>query len=51
MFRLYEIGPRLCLTLVKIEEGVAEGSVLYHEFIHKSEAEKLQTQRLREKKM
>ncbi|EGT32230.1 CBN-LPD-6 protein [Caenorhabditis brenneri] len=28
--RLHEIGPRLTLELVKIEEGIDEGEVLYH---------------------
>ncbi len=28
-----EIGPRLKLKLVKIEEGICEGNVLYHDQI------------------
>ena len=31
--RLSEIGPRLKLKLVKIEEGICEGNVLYHDLI------------------
>ncbi|XP_064416735.1 suppressor of SWI4 1 homolog [Latimeria chalumnae] len=37
--RLTEIGPRMTLQLVKIEEGLSEGDVLYHSFVQKSEEE------------
>mmetsp|Transcript_19433 Transcript_19433/g.40910 ORF Transcript_19433/g.40910 Transcript_19433/m.40910 type:complete len:195 (+) Transcript_19433:60-644(+) len=37
--KLREIGPRLELSLVKIEEGVCEGKVLYHAYVSKTEAE------------
>ncbi|KAM9514165.1 suppressor of SWI4 1 homolog [Guaruba guarouba] len=37
--RLTEIGPRMTLRLIKVEEGLAQGNVLYHGFIHKTEAE------------
>jgi ribosome biogenesis protein SSF1/2 len=37
--RLYEIGPRMKLKLVKIEEGVCDGEVLYHDSIKKSPEE------------
>ncbi|NXV25094.1 SSF1 protein, partial [Cepphus grylle] len=37
--RLTEIGPRMTLQLIKVEEGLAQGNVLYHSFIHKTEAE------------
>ncbi|XP_067088611.1 suppressor of SWI4 1 homolog [Osmerus mordax] len=37
--RLTEIGPRMTLQLVKIEEGMGEGSVLYHAVISKTEEE------------
>uniref|UniRef100_A0A8B9QHZ2 Suppressor of SWI4 1 homolog n=1 Tax=Apteryx owenii TaxID=8824 RepID=A0A8B9QHZ2_APTOW len=37
--RLTEIGPRMTLQLVKVEEGLAQGNVLYHSFVHKTEAE------------
>lgn len=30
--RLQEIGPRMSLQLVKVEEGVCDGTVLYHAF-------------------
>ncbi|XP_023677487.1 suppressor of SWI4 1 homolog [Paramormyrops kingsleyae] len=35
--RLTEIGPRMTMKLVKIEEGMGAGNVLYHSFIQKSE--------------
>ena len=38
--RLVELGPRIRMHLLKIEEGVAEGEVLYHQFIVKTEEEK-----------
>jgi len=37
--KLTEIGPRLTLTLVKIEQGLCEGDVLYHAFVTKTAAE------------
>lgn len=38
-FRLCELGPRLRLELLKIEEGISDGEVLYHKFIHKTPEE------------
>ncbi|KAM6471100.1 suppressor of SWI4 1 homolog [Liasis olivaceus] len=37
--RLTEIGPRMTLQLIKVEEGLSQGNVLYHSFIHKTEEE------------
>ncbi|XP_057623358.1 suppressor of SWI4 1 homolog [Chionomys nivalis] len=37
--RLTEIGPRMTLQLIKIQEGVGNGNVLFHSFVHKTEAE------------
>lgn len=37
--RLYEIGPRLKLQLVKIEEGLMTGEVMYHKFIKRTPEE------------
>jgi len=37
--RLYEIGPRLTLQLIKIEEGLMTGEVLFHEYITKTPEE------------
>jgi ribosome biogenesis protein SSF1/2 len=44
--RLTELGPRLTLKLVKIQEGVGEGEVLYHSHVKKTAEEK---KKLREK--
>lgn len=48
--RLYELGPRLNLQLIKVEDGLLDGEVLYHELVHKSEEEVLRIKKLREKK-
>ncbi|XP_056181941.1 LOW QUALITY PROTEIN: uncharacterized protein LOC130143270 [Falco biarmicus] len=37
--RLTEVDPRMTLQLVKVEEGLAQGNVLYHSFVHKTESE------------
>nr|XP_046272531.1 suppressor of SWI4 1 homolog [Scatophagus argus] len=37
--RLTEIGPRMTLQLMKIQEGMGEGNVLYHSIISKTEEE------------
>lgn len=37
--KLTELGPRLTLKLVKIEEGICSGRVLHHEFVQKSSVE------------
>ena len=37
--RLSEIGPRLKIKLIKIEEGVCEGPILFHDLIKGTEKE------------
>ncbi|QLG70458.1 hypothetical protein HG535_0A03980 [Zygotorulaspora mrakii] len=37
--KLTELGPRLKLKLVKIEEGICSGRVLHHEYVKKTSAE------------
>lgn len=37
--KLVELGPRLKLRLIKVEDGLCEGSVMWHDYIQKSEAE------------
>lgn len=37
--KLHELGPRLKIKLVKIEEGFCRGNVVFHAFINKSKAE------------
>merc|ERR1711892_792707 len=47
--RLVELGPRMTLSLVKIEEGLLDGEVLHHQFIEKTEEEKKEIKRKKEK--
>ncbi|CAR27326.1 hypothetical protein ZYGR_0I06000 [Zygosaccharomyces rouxii] len=37
--KLTEIGPRINMKLVKIEEGICSGKVLHHEFVQKTDTE------------
>jgi ribosome biogenesis protein SSF1/2 len=37
--RLHEIGPRMTLQLVKVEEGLCDGAVMFHEFVKKTPEE------------
>ncbi|KYN37074.1 Suppressor of SWI4 1 like protein [Trachymyrmex septentrionalis] len=48
--KLFELGPRITLQLIKVENGLLDGEVLYHEFIHKTEEEKLAIKKRREEK-
>nr|CAG4638410.1 EOG090X0508 [Cyclestheria hislopi] len=48
--RLVELGPRLRLQLVKIEEGILDGEILYHQFIHKTDEEKKLIRQRREQR-
>eukprot|EP00038_Savillea_parva_P007981 m.173761 g.173761 ORF g.173761 m.173761 type:complete len:500 (+) comp13739_c0_seq1:343-1842(+) len=47
--RLTELGPRLTLSLIKVEDGFCGGEVLHHAHVTKSEAELEATRRRREK--
>ncbi|KAJ3292854.1 hypothetical protein HK104_004955 [Borealophlyctis nickersoniae] len=52
--KLSELGPRMQMSLIKIQGGLCEGEVLYHSFVHKTEAEvkeqKLRLQKAAEEK-
>lgn len=48
--RLSELGPRMSLQLIKIEDGLLDGEVLYHELIYKTEEEKQDIRKKREQK-
>ncbi|SCU96495.1 LAFA_0G06612g1_1 [Lachancea sp. 'fantastica'] len=37
--KLTEVGPRLTLKLVKIEEGICSGKVLHHSYVKKTDSE------------
>ena len=48
--RLVELGPRMTLELIKIEEELHEGEVLYHKLVEKTEEEKKAIRAAREKR-
>lgn len=48
--KLTELGPRLCLRLVKIEEGLCGGKVMWHGIEKKSAAEERQLEQELERK-
>ncbi|KAI1004843.1 Brix domain-containing protein [Podosphaera aphanis] len=37
--KLVELGPRMRLRMTKVEEGVCDGKIMWHEYIHKSREE------------
>lgn len=47
--RLHELGPRMTLSLVKIQDGLDEGDILYHSFVTKDpeEAERVKLEHKR----
>ena len=49
--KLVELGPRLSLQLVKVEQGLGDGNVMYHALVHKSPAEAKEIQRKAEEKV
>ena len=48
--KLVELGPRMTMELIKIEEGLLDGEVLYHKFISKTEEEKKAIKKILEKR-
>lgn len=48
--KMHEIGPRLRLRLTKVEEGVCNGKVMWHEYIHKTKEEIKEMEKAHEKK-
>ena len=48
--RLYELGPRITMHLMKVEDGLLDGEVLFHELVHKTEEEILKIKRKRDDK-
>ena len=41
--KLHELGPRLQMSLLKVQEGLCDGATLYHALVSKSEDEVAQT--------
>ncbi|XP_059475797.1 protein Peter pan [Neocloeon triangulifer] len=48
--RLSELGPRMTLQLVKVEDDLMGGNVMFHEFVFKTEEEKAQISKMRNQK-
>ena len=48
--KLHELGPRLRLRLTKVEEGLCEGKIMWHEYIHKSATEVKQLEKMHEER-
>lgn len=48
--RLFELGPRITFQLIKVEDGLMDGEVLYHELVEKTEEEKALIKKRREAK-
>lgn len=48
--RLVELGPRITMKLIKIEEGLFDGDVMYHSLVEKTEEEKKAIRLAREKR-
>jgi len=48
--KLIEIGPRMKLRLIKLEEGVCDGKVMWNEFVTKTKAEEKELDSKWEKK-
>jgi len=45
--KLVELGPRMKLQLIKIENGLLDGETLYHKLAHKTDDEKLKIRKER----
>lgn len=48
--RLFELGPRITFQLLKVEDGLMDGEVLYHDLLEKTEEEKALIKKKREEK-
>ncbi|XP_026727183.1 protein Peter pan [Trichoplusia ni] len=48
--RLFELGPRISFQLIKVEDGLMDGEVLFHELVEKTEEEKALIKKKREEK-
>lgn len=48
--KMVELGPRMKLRLTKVEDGLAGGKVMWHEYIHKTQEEAAETEKRWERK-
>jgi ribosome biogenesis protein SSF1/2 len=49
--KLVELGPRLCLELIKVEQGLGDGNVMFHAHVHKTPEEAKAIQQKAEEKV
>jgi ribosome biogenesis protein SSF1/2 len=47
---LSEIGPRMRLRLIKVEENLCEGKIMWHEFVQKTHEEQLEMDKVWERR-
>eukprot|EP00526_Cylindrotheca_closterium_P009748 CAMPEP_0113605852 /NCGR_PEP_ID=MMETSP0017_2-20120614/2550_1 /TAXON_ID=2856 /ORGANISM="Cylindrotheca closterium" /LENGTH=428 /DNA_ID=CAMNT_0000514373 /DNA_START=20 /DNA_END=1306 /DNA_ORIENTATION=+ /assembly_acc=CAM_ASM_000147 len=47
--KLVELGPRLSIELIKVEQGLGEGNIMFHAFVHKTPEEAKEIQESKEK--
>ncbi|SMR46960.1 unnamed protein product [Zymoseptoria tritici ST99CH_3D1] len=48
--KMHELGPRMRLRLTKVEEGVCNGKIMWHEYIHKTKEEISKMEKVHEQK-
>ncbi|KAI9644761.1 rRNA-binding ribosome biosynthesis protein [Ciborinia camelliae] len=48
--KLVELGPRMKLRMTKVEEGVCDGKIMWHEYIHKTKEEVKELDKVWEKR-
>ncbi|VVD00126.1 unnamed protein product [Leptidea sinapis] len=48
--KVVELGPRMSLQLIKVEDGLMDGEVLFHELVEKTEEEKALIKKRRDEK-
>lgn len=48
--KLVELGPRMKLRMTKVEEGVCDGKVMWHEYLHKTKEEMKELDKMWEKR-
>ena len=49
--KLVELGPRLSLALIKVEQGLGDGNVMFHAYVHKTPEEAKAIQKKAEESM
>ena len=43
--KLVELGPRMKMRMVKVEDGLCDGKIMWHEFVRKTKAEEKEMER------